>query len=136
VHSRVSNGSPSFTLDIWNILEIHKATLRTLVHQQRDFHEDEDEDFGQLEELDIDNSDLSLSIYEKEMEEWSKERTRHPLSGLDLDFLGLCCHPELLLVLFPTILYSLYADIVIESCSRPPYNNSLSAYPTRLTVRL
>ncbi|KAF2193898.1 hypothetical protein K469DRAFT_549029 [Zopfia rhizophila CBS 207.26] len=46
------------------------------------------------EECDI--RDLSLTLFDKEMAEWTKNLSQHPLSQLDLEFLGLCCDPELL----------------------------------------
>jgi hypothetical protein len=97
----LSNFSPSTTLDIWHALIHHKATLRTFVHHQRGLQEDLDsEDFR---EDDSDSPDLTLTLYTKEMMKWSEDRTTHPLSGLDLEFLSLCCEPKLLMVLAPTI---------------------------------
>jgi hypothetical protein len=91
----ISHGSPSFTRDIWDALVHHKSTLRTFVHHQRGLHDDSDsEDF---EEVDTDSADLSLS--ERDVIEWSKDGAVHPLSGLDLEFLGLCCVPDVLMVL-------------------------------------
>jgi hypothetical protein len=83
---------------IWNALKHHKTTLRRFVHHQRGPPEDEDTaDFEQFDN-ESDFSDLSLTFFEKEMIEWSKDRARHPFNELDLKFLGLCCSPDLLLV--------------------------------------
>ncbi|KAH7071147.1 hypothetical protein BKA63DRAFT_67729 [Paraphoma chrysanthemicola] len=95
----LSHGSPASTLVIWNALVHHQATLTTFVHHQRGLHDEGDledlEDFEDFEEYDSDSPDLSLPM--KEIMTWLKDKMKHPLSGLELEYLGLCCHPELLL---------------------------------------
>ncbi|PVH92987.1 hypothetical protein DM02DRAFT_619586, partial [Periconia macrospinosa] len=74
----ISTGSPAWILEIWRAALHHKSTLKAFTHHQRDINTDEDSPSFEEE---CDNPDLSLTL---------------PLTGLDLEFLGLCCDPELL----------------------------------------
>lgn len=89
----IFTGSPSWILDIWRAALHQQTTLRAFTHHQRGI--DEDEDYPYLRE-DCESSDLSLSLYDKDMAKWAKNLSKHPWNNMDLEFVGLCCHPELL----------------------------------------
>ncbi|KAH7067917.1 hypothetical protein FB567DRAFT_541451 [Paraphoma chrysanthemicola] len=91
----ISHGSPTFTLVIWDALLHHKATLTTIVHHPRGLHDEADVENSR--ESDSDSVSPHLSLPSKEMVTWSKDMAEQPLSGLHLKFLGIYCHPELLL---------------------------------------
>ncbi|PVH91917.1 hypothetical protein DM02DRAFT_635787 [Periconia macrospinosa] len=89
----ISTGSPAWALDIWRAALHHKSTLKAFAHHQRNINLDEDSPYFEEE---CDNPDLSLTLVDKEMAEWTRIPSQQPLTGLDLEFLGLCCDPELL----------------------------------------
>jgi hypothetical protein len=89
----ISTGSPAQTLDIWRAALHHKSTLRAFAHHQRGMNEDEDSHYFE-EECDL--PDLSLSLFDEEIAEWTKDPSQHPFNELNLEFPGLCCVPVLL----------------------------------------
>jgi hypothetical protein len=91
----VFTSGPSSTLDIWRAALYHKASLKLFAHHQRVIDLEEDSPFFEKES---DLPDLSLSIFEEEIIQCPGSPSRNPLGELDLEFLGLCCHPKLLVL--------------------------------------
>lgn len=91
----ICTSSHSKTLDIWRAALHHKSTLKAFIHHQREIELDEEVPAFEEEH---DKPDLSLHNFNKETAEWMTNSSQHPLSGFDLEFLGLCCKPRLLLV--------------------------------------
>jgi hypothetical protein len=84
----ICTGSPSETLDIWRAAFHHRSTLKAFAHQERFI------DTIDQERAECDSPNLSLA--DQDIAKLTGTPSRHPLSELDLEFLGLCCTPELL----------------------------------------
>jgi hypothetical protein len=93
----VSTGEHSSAIDVWEALGHHEQILRSFVHYYR---ADPDPDTNSDSEgsLTDDHEDIDLGFEVKEKARWYSDKS-HPLKGLGLEFLGLCCKPTKLLVL-------------------------------------
>jgi hypothetical protein len=86
-----THGPSPETIDIWHSALRHKATLRRFSHHQRSINLDED---PPVFEKEYDLSDLSFVSWR--IAELIKDPLRNPFSDLDLECIGLCCIPKLL----------------------------------------
>jgi hypothetical protein len=85
----VSYMGPEPTLQLWNQVILHHATLKRLVHHQRTVNlDDESPYFEEMKDL------PDLAILSEEIREIKGDPSQNPLARLDLDFIGLCCIPE------------------------------------------
>ena len=86
----ISTSSPTDTMNLWHSLIRHKSTLRRFVHHQT--QTDDDDESDSFECL-IDSPQLALSGID--MAELDKKPPNNPFSNLDLEFIGLCALPPL-----------------------------------------
>jgi len=102
-HLAISTSSPTRMLEIWRAACHHRASLKAFAHHQQSINPDEPSPGGYD---DPDLPDLSRSVFEEKMTEWTENPSQHPLGELNLEFLGLYCDPKLLVwVPYTSLLY-------------------------------
>jgi hypothetical protein len=86
-----SDPGPSWTMALWRSMLHHKGTLTRFVHHQRVVNLDEDDsDFEELCDL------RDLSLLDRDTAELNGSPSQNPLGELNLECIGLCCAPVLL----------------------------------------
>jgi hypothetical protein len=85
--------SPSETLAVWRSALQHKSSLRRFVHHHRTM--DAEDDFTPFRRS-LDAPDLSLAPEDFGM--LVNKPSENPLSHLNLECIGLCCNPRLLVI--------------------------------------
>lgn len=92
----IAISGPSDSRRILQSILQHRSTLRNFVYHQRSFFTNDD---SQNYEGPGDIPDISFSP--REIREFRDHQSRNPLSSLNLECLGLCCDPKILVSLSP-----------------------------------
>ncbi|KAK7928614.1 hypothetical protein PG985_005612 [Apiospora marii] len=85
----ISELGPQDSIELWQHVVRHQASLRNLVYHQRIVGIDEESPFFE-EEHDLDD----LAIFGRQMRLIKEDCSQNPLADLDLECLGLSCIPE------------------------------------------
>ncbi|KAI7975372.1 hypothetical protein EIK77_000129 [Talaromyces pinophilus] len=92
----IAISGPTASQEILQSILQHKATLRNFVYHQRSVYMDED---SRNFERPCDIPDLSF--LPRDIKEFRDDQSRNPFNFLDLECLGLCCDPKILVGLSP-----------------------------------
>lgn len=85
----ITEPGPEYTLELWDRVTRHQATLRKFVYHQRMVDLDDSPDYEKLQD-----NPYVLALVPGELRRMKEDPSQNPLATLDLDFLGLCCLPE------------------------------------------
>lgn len=85
----ISHSGPAGSLELWNHVVRHHATLRRLVHHQRTVNIDYESPYFE-EEFDLPD----LEITGRDMRQIREDPSKNPLARLNLECIGLACIPE------------------------------------------